>query len=74
MYATCDICGSPGHRAKAYDPATGKGCPVFRLNEQQTGFGTSRPAAQRASSLALGSPRKEVERAVPRAQLDHRFR
>jgi hypothetical protein len=74
MYVVCEICGSPGHRAKPYDVATGKGCPVYRLNEQQTGFGSQRPAPCRAPTLALELPNKAVDGVIPRPYLVHRPR
>jgi len=45
MYVVCEICGAYGHK--------GKRCPLYRLNEQQTGFGISGARARRAPALAL---------------------
>ena len=69
MYATCDICGSPGHRAKPYDPATGKGCPLYRLNEQQTAF-AARSASGRTPPVALERAREAMDRLFPRSAMD----
>jgi hypothetical protein len=74
MYAICDICGSPGHRAKPYDADTGKGCPLYRLNEQQTAFAARRPATERTSSLAVERARKTLDRLFPRPALDDQQR